>query len=178
MYPYSSYCLCIQKYISTTLIFFFYFLPWNLFICGYSLVIYTRPFKILMFKKGSSGVPWWPSRLRIWHHCYGSGLIPGPGTSAGLRHGQNSHTKKPSYVPESPIPPSFLRFVCIPNLPYCHSGCSSKLTKSLSIFLSYPYITGHPPWNTCLVWHQADTISKCAFCFAGTSFPYLCPWDF
>ena len=43
----------------------------------------------LTFKnKCSGGVPWWLSRLRIWHcHCYGlghfcgEGLMSGPGTS-------------------------------------------------------------------------------------------------
>ena len=42
-----------------------------------------------------TGVPWWLRRLRIWgchcsglgHSC-GTGLIPGPGTSACCEHGQ------------------------------------------------------------------------------------------
>ena len=34
-------------------------------------------------KSKTLGVPWWPSRLKIWFcHCCGSGSIPGPGTSA------------------------------------------------------------------------------------------------
>ena len=47
------------------------------------------------------GVPWWLSRLRIWHHlCCGSGhycgmsLIPDLGTSACCRSGQKEMINK------------------------------------------------------------------------------------
>lgn len=45
------------------------------------------------------GVPWWHSTLRIWccRYC-GMGSIPGPVTSACLRHGQKTNQTK------SPIP--------------------------------------------------------------------------
>ena len=45
-------------------------------------------------------VPWWLSRLRSQHshcsssgHCFGAGLIPGPGTSTCCRHGQKKKKK-------------------------------------------------------------------------------------
>jgi len=45
------------------------------------------------FKKDIGGVPWWPSRLKIWcYHCCGVGLIPGPGTSACCRYGKTTTT--------------------------------------------------------------------------------------
>ena len=47
------------------------------------------------------GVPWWLSRLRIWHcqccglgRCCGVGLIPIPGVSMCHRHGQKKKKKK------------------------------------------------------------------------------------
>ena len=41
------------------------------------------------------GVPWWLSRLRIWHcHCCGLGSIPGPGTSACWGNSQKKKKKK------------------------------------------------------------------------------------
>ena len=52
---------------------------------------------------------------------------------------------KKLYVPISPIPTSFLkRFVCVSTLPYCYWDCSTKLTKSLSIFL--PSLHHWPPF--------------------------------
>ena len=50
------------------------------------------------------GIPWWPSRLRIWRcHCCGKGcccdpigLIPGPGTSTGLTISKKKKKKKNS----------------------------------------------------------------------------------
>ena len=40
-------------------------------------------------KKLYRGVPWWPSRLRIWHCHYSRvGSIPGPGTSTCCGQGQ------------------------------------------------------------------------------------------
>ena len=49
--------------------------------------------RILHIKKWQLGVPWWPSRLRIWCcHCYGSGscygadYVPGPRNSESHRH--------------------------------------------------------------------------------------------
>ena len=49
-----------------------------------------------MYLKSHAGFPQWLSGLRILHchccgsgHCYGVGLIPGPGTSTCCGHGQN-----------------------------------------------------------------------------------------
>uniref|UniRef100_A0A8D1NRS6 Epidermal growth factor receptor pathway substrate 15 n=1 Tax=Sus scrofa TaxID=9823 RepID=A0A8D1NRS6_PIG len=64
----------------------------------------TDPFSVASNSTTSNktklGVPWWLSRLRIWHchcggssHCCGVGLIPGPGTSACLGHGQKKGTE-------------------------------------------------------------------------------------
>ena len=51
------------------------------------------------------GVPWWPSRLRIWcchwcgsHHPCGSGLIPGLGTVCMMQPWPNKQTKKPNWI--------------------------------------------------------------------------------
>ena len=46
-------------------------------------------------KKATFGVPWWLSRLRIWHyHCCGMGLIPGQETSACWEYSQKTKNKK------------------------------------------------------------------------------------
>ena len=58
-------------------------------------------FMIINEARKTSGVPSWLSGLRIWHyHCCSSGyrcgvcLIPGPGTSACCRWGQEKKKKK------------------------------------------------------------------------------------
>ena len=52
------------------------------------------PLRRAIIKSSTSGVPWWPGVLRIWHyHCYGTGSIPGLETSACHGCGQKNPTK-------------------------------------------------------------------------------------
>ena len=65
-------------------------------------------------KKEMTGDPWWLSRLRIQHfHCCGSGLIPGPGASACLRHSQKTQSPRTKKHPPGRSTPRILSLPCL-----------------------------------------------------------------
>ena len=50
-----------------------------------------------VFQNQFIGVPQWVSGLRIWGHCYGTALIPDPGTSYAMGAAKKKKKKKIVY---------------------------------------------------------------------------------